>query len=337
LFAGFAIAVAATGPGHAADAPPLRFGILPLGGPLESRQEWEPLLADMARLIGLPVQAVSVTTYEALALAIRRSEIDIAFVSSKMAMDAVCQRTMKVIAQELRQPQQPAYRAVLISRKKTPPADLETMLRSPGHWRLARGEPLSMSGYLVPQLQLFLPRHVASDTFFRSESIGTHQNNALAVANGEADVGTTSTADLARFKARFPLEYERLNVLWQSDPIPPALIVVRRDMPAALQEQVRNMLTSYGRQAAQRGESERAVLAWLHDFSGFGAANDSTLLPTVRISYQLARLSAASGHWVSESAKRTRLQRIDIDYARTVALLEPRETPLTVLVGSHPD
>ena len=337
MFAGVAIAMAAAASGLAADAQPLRFGILPLGGPLESRQEWEPLLAEMTRLVGLPVQAVSVTTYEALALAIRRSEIDIAFVSSKMAMDAVCQRTMKVIAQELRQQHQPAYRAVLISRKKNPPADLDTMLRSPGRWRLARGEPLSMSGYLVPQLQLFLPRHVSSDTFFRSESIDTHQNNALAVANGEADVGTTSTADLARFKARFPLEYERLNVLWQSEPIPPAQIVVRRDMPVALQEQLRNMLTSYGRQDHPRGESERAVLAWLHDFSGFAAADDSALLPTVRISYQLARLSAVSGHWVSESAKRTRLKRIDTDYAHTFALLDPRATPLPVLVGSHPD
>src|SRR5262245_1219504 len=68
---------------------PVRFGILPLGGAFESRNDWEPLLADLSRAIGRPVSMLSVTSYEALEQAIRRDEVDMAFLSGKMALDAV--------------------------------------------------------------------------------------------------------------------------------------------------------------------------------------------------------------------------------------------------------
>ncbi|MEO5737848.1 MAG: PhnD/SsuA/transferrin family substrate-binding protein, partial [Variovorax sp.] len=71
---------------------PLRFGILPLGGAVESREPWTPLRASMSAALGRPVAALSVTSYELLDQAIRRNEVDIAFLSAQMALDAVTQR-----------------------------------------------------------------------------------------------------------------------------------------------------------------------------------------------------------------------------------------------------
>src|SRR5262245_4406506 len=45
---------------------PIRFGILPLGGVFESRNDWEPLLADLARALNRPVSVLSVGSYDAL-------------------------------------------------------------------------------------------------------------------------------------------------------------------------------------------------------------------------------------------------------------------------------
>ena len=63
-------------------APPatnsIRFGVLPLGGTVESRALWTPLMADMSRAIGVPVVAYSVPSYEELDRAIGRDEIDMA-------------------------------------------------------------------------------------------------------------------------------------------------------------------------------------------------------------------------------------------------------------------
>ncbi|WP_038203977.1 phosphate/phosphite/phosphonate ABC transporter substrate-binding protein [Xenophilus azovorans] len=301
-------------------AAPVRFGILPLGGAFESRNDWEPLLADLARALGRPVSVLSVTSYAALEQAIQRGEVDMAFLSGRMALDAVTLHGMKVVAQVTRHDGLPGYRALLLGRRGTP-ATLQAVLDAPERWRLARGEARSVSGYIVPQLQLFLPNRIVMETRFRSELVGTHQAAALAAANGDADVATNNTADFERFKLQFPAEAARLQVLWESDLIPHAQIVMRGDYPPAFQAQVQAFLTGYARAPGPRGYAERAVLKALHDLAGFVAADNSSLLPAARLAYQLARQNAMTAQWVNEAARQARLSRIEGQYAEQQAAL----------------
>jgi phosphonate transport system substrate-binding protein len=310
-----------TGAGNPAANVPVRFGILPLGGAFESRNDWEPLLADLSRAIGRPVSMLSVTSYEALEQAIQRDQVDMAFLSGKMALDAVTLRRMTVVAQVTRHDGLPGYRALLLTRKTGPFSTLKELLAEPERWRLARGESRSVSGFIVPQLQLFLPNHIAMETRFRSELVGTHQATALAVANGEADVATNNTADFERFKLQFPAEAERLQVIWESELIPHAQIVVRRDYSPAFQKKVQGFLLDYARPKGPRGDAERAVLKSLHDLAGFVAADNSSLLPAAKLAYQLAKESAMTSQWVNEAARQARLQRIETSYAQQVSAL----------------
>ncbi|CAN5715735.1 phosphonate ABC transporter substrate-binding protein [soil metagenome] len=303
------------------DIAPVRFGILPLGGAFESRNDWEPVLADMSRAIGRPVAVLSVTSYEALEQAIQRNQVDMAFLSGKMALDAVTQRRMKVIAQVTRHDGLPGYRSLLLARKTGSKTSLKDLLASPEQWRLARGETRSVSGFIVPQLQFFLPNNIAMETRFASELVGTHQVTALAVANGEADVATNNTADFERFKLQFPTEAERLQVIWESELIPHAQIVVRRDYPPAFQAKVQSFLVAYGRGKGSRSDSERSMLKSLHDLAGFLAADNTSLMPAAKLAYQLARQSALSAQWVNDEARQARLQRIEAAYAQQVAAL----------------
>jgi phosphonate transport system substrate-binding protein len=306
--------------GTAADAP-LRFGILPLGGAFESRNDWEPLLVDLGRAIGRPVSILSVTSYEALEQAIEHGQVDMAFLSGKMALDAVTLYRMTVLAQVTRHDGLPGYRALLLTRKSGNRTSLKDLLAEPENWRLARGESRSVSGFIVPQLQIFLPNHIAMETRFRSELVGTHQVTALAVANGEADVATNNTADFERFQQQFPAEAERLQVIWESELIPHAQIVIRRDWPLDFQKKVQAFLVGYAQGKGPRAEAERATLKSLHDFAGFLAADNSSLLPAARLSYQLARQSAMNAQWVNEAAREARLQRIENTYQDQVAAL----------------
>ena len=57
----------------------IRFGVLPLGGMVESRESWTPLLADLSRAHGRPVTVHSAATYEALGRGHPRDEVDLAF------------------------------------------------------------------------------------------------------------------------------------------------------------------------------------------------------------------------------------------------------------------
>jgi phosphonate transport system substrate-binding protein len=229
---------------------------------------------------------------------------------------------MKVVAQVVRHDGLPGYRALLLARKAPPLNSLKNLLEQPEHWRLARGERQSVSGFIVPQLQFFLPNHIAMETRFSSEIVGTHQTTALAVANSEADVATNNTADFERFRLRFPAEAERLQVLWQSELIPHAQIVVRREYPADLRKRVQAFLTGYGRAKGARGDAERVVLKSLHDLAGFVAADNSSLQPAARLAYQLARQNAMTAQWVNDAAREARLQRIESGYAEQVGVLK---------------
>ena len=323
LLLGLPLAASAQSAGAVLDGgtPPLRFGILPLGGAFESRNDWEPLLADLSRAIGRPVSILSVTSYEALEQAIQRDQIDMAFLSGKMALDAVTLHRMNVLAQVTRHDGLPGYRALLLARKTGPFTTLKGLLAEPEKWRLARGESRSVSGFIVPQLQLFLPNHVAMETRFRGELVGTHQVTALAVANSEADVATNNTADFERFKLQFPAEADRLQVIWESDLIPHAQIVVRRAYSPEFQKKLQAFLVAYARSEGPRGDAERAVLKSLHDLAGFLPADNKSLLPAAKLAYQLARQSAMTSQWVSEAARQARLQRIEATYAEQVDVL----------------
>ena len=300
---------------------PLRFGVLPLGGAVESRALWMPLLEDMGRALGVPVSAHSVASYEELDRAIRRDEIDMAFLSAKIALDAVMQRRMKVVAQVARRPGMPEHRAVLLTRRTGEPSTLEAVLAEPERWRLARGDNRSVTGFLIPQSQLFLPRNIAMETRFRGEIVGTHQATALAVANGDADVATNNTTDFERFREQFPIEAARLHIVWQSEPPPGAQMVLRRDYPAAFQARVQAFLVGYGQGRGPRADAEREVLKELRAAYGYAAADDSALLPEARLEYQLGRQQAMAAAWVSEEARARRLQRIEQTYKAQVELL----------------
>lgn len=316
-------AVTPVGPTVAAlpGAEPIRFGILPLGGAAESRNDWMPLLLTLGQAVQRPVSVLSVTSYEALEHSIEQNQVDMAFLSGKMALDTVTRNQMKVIAQVTRHDGLPGYRALLLMRKSGPLNRLDDMLAVPGRWRLARGGPLSLSGFMVPKLQIFLPNRIAMETSFSAEIVGTHQTTALAVANGEADVATNNTADFERFRLQFPSEAARLQVVWASDLIPHAQLLVRRDASPELVQRLQTFLVGYGQVQGPKGEAERTVLKSLHNFAAFVAADNRSLLPTARLAWQLARQSALEGQWVSEAARQGRLDTLDAMFKTQQAVL----------------
>jgi phosphonate transport system substrate-binding protein len=304
---------------RAEPAQPFRFGVLPVGGAVESRTHWTPLLDELSRALGRPVSALSLTSYESLDQAIRRNEVDLALLPGKLALDAVTQRRMNVLAQVARHEGAPEHRAVLLARKTGP--TLDEVLERPERWRLARGDRRSVSGFMVPQLELFLPRGIAMETRFQSEIVDTQQGTALAVANGDADVATNNTTDFGRFRQQFPAEAERLQIIWQSEPTPPALFVVRREHPPALQKRLQAFLMDYGRAKGARGDAEREVLKSLQAALGYEAADNTALLPAAALDYRLAKQRALSAKWVNEAARRARLERIENSYAEQAAML----------------
>lgn len=296
-------------------ATPLVLGLLPMGDAVESRRRWEPLLMAISSALRRPVTVFSAFQYDTLDRALQGGRIDFALLSGKMALDAVVNGPMQVVAQvrRRRDPRQVEHRALLVGRiGGSGPRTLESVLQEPQRWHIARGDRRSVSGFIVPQSELFLPHGVDIETSFKAETVGNHQDNTLAVANGDADLATTNSTDFERFQALFPTEAARLQVLWTSLPTPPAQFVVRRALPADVQAALRELLLDYGR--APGADAERAVLRSLQAELGYEPADDSALLDAARMQRDLALRHARLAQWVSEDARQGRIARVERDY-----------------------
>lgn len=302
-------------------SPPIRFGILPIGSAAESREQWQPVLEDLEKKLGHPVNAVSVSSYAGLSGAIGDQRVDIAFLSGKLAIEAVQHQHMSVVAQFVRDDGAKGNVAMLIVRNDSDIHSLRDLLAKPRHWRYARGETLSVTGYVAPEAEVFASQGLNSDTFFASVRVGNHQNNALAVVNGEVDVATNNNPDLDLFRRQFPSEAAQLRVIWRSTTIPTGVLVVRDGMPEPLRSQLIDFMRGYGKSPGAAGERERANLARIPDLAGFVAADNRVLQPFIDLEFQLIREQALHGRWVNDEARDARLKQIDLDYRKALAQL----------------
>ncbi|WP_130618371.1 phosphate/phosphite/phosphonate ABC transporter substrate-binding protein [Dyella amyloliquefaciens] len=321
LLLGAVPSIADDGAGTKAPSIAIHFGILPIGSAAESREQWRPLLEDLDKRLGHPVDTVSVSSYAGLSGAIAEKRVDIAFLSGRLATEAVQHQHMRVVAQFVRSDGVKGNVAMLIVRSDSPIHDLKDMLAKPGHWRYGRGEPLSVTGYVAPEAQVFASQGLNSDTFFSNVRVANHQNNALAVVNGEVDVATCNNPDLDLFRRNFPNEATHIRVIWKSSLIPSGVLVVRDGMPEPLRSQLIAFMRDYGHAPGAAGERERTNLARIPDLAGFDAADESVLKPFIDMEFQLLREQARNGRWVSEQARNARLKQIDADYQKAVHLL----------------
>jgi phosphonate transport system substrate-binding protein len=298
------------------DAGSLHFGILPIGSAAESLQQWRPLLDDLQKQLGVPVTTVSVSSYGGLSGAIDAQRVDVAFLSGRLAVEAVAHQHMQVFAQFVRSDGARGNIAMLVVRGDGPIHSLQDLLGKPTHWRYARGELLSVTGYVMPEAYVFAPRGINSDTFFSSVEIGGHQDNLLSVVNGQADVTASNNPDLDLFRRKFPNEAAQLKIIWHSALIPSGVLVVRDGLAEPLRQRLKEFILSYGKAPGELGQTQRATLARIPDLGGFAPQTNHVLLPFVDMQYVLLRQQAEHSQWVSEQDKQARLAQIEQDYQR---------------------
>jgi phosphonate transport system substrate-binding protein len=307
---------------HASPPAPIRFGILPIGSAAESREQWKPLLDDVSRQLARPITVVSVGSYGGLSSAIGSEHVDIAFLSGKLALEAVLHQRMAVMAQFVRLDGAAGNVALLIVRKDSPITDLKALLARPGYWRYARGEDLSVTGFIAPETQVFAPRGLNSDTFFTTVTKSNHQNNMLAVVNRETDVCAGNNPDFDLFSHKFPAEANQLQAIWHSTLIPAGVLVVSDNLADPLRSQLVDVMRRYGRGADAVAAHQRDNLARVPDLAGFRAADNSVLEPFVAMDFALMRQQAEHGMWIDEASRAARLRAIDAQYKETLTQLK---------------
>jgi len=294
---------AATGPAE------IVFSVLSARGEASAGPLWQPLLDDMAKAVGRPVEPHFASNYAALVEDMKQGRTQAAWFSAQPAIAAIDSAGAEMIARTVGLDGSDSYRSTLIV-KRGSGLTLDDVLACGQRFRFGSGDPQSTSGTLVPMAFLFNPRGIQPDLCFRIVRSNNHETNASEVAAGILDVATSNSVTAGDLRRRNPTIADQIEEIWRSPPIPEGGIVVRGDLDPVLKEKIRSFFLTYGQGPGVEAERQRRVLAALN-YSRFNAADDDYLDPVRELVADQALAAArAEGDAAAVEAARRDLQRL---------------------------
>ncbi len=287
----------------------ITFSILSARGEASAGPLWQPLLADMAKAVGIPVEPHFASDYATLIEDMKQGRTQAAWFSAQPAIAAMDEADAEMIARTVDAGGADSYRSTLIV-KRGSALTLDDVLACGQRFRFGAGDPRSTSGTLVPMTFLFNPRGIRPEICFRTVRPGNHETNAFEVAAGVVDVATSNSVTAAELRRRNPAIADQIEEIWRSPPIPEGGILVRGDLDPALKEKIRSFFLTYGQGSGPEAERQRHVLAAL-SWSRFSAAEDDYLDPVRElIADQALSAARASGDAEAIEAAQRDLQRL---------------------------
>lgn len=221
--------------GSAQAAEELNFGIISTESSQNLKAMWDPFLADMSKQTGIKINAFFAPDYAGIIQGMRFDKVDVAWYGNKSAMEAVDRAGGEIFAQTVAANGSQGYYSLLVAHKDSPINSAEDMLKNASSLTFANGDPNSTSGYLVPGYYVFAQNNVDAGKVFKRSLNGSHEVNALSVANKQVDIGTFNSEGMERLEVTAPDKAAQLKVIWTSPlilPIPSSGARTCRRKPA---------------------------------------------------------------------------------------------------------
>ena len=253
------------------------FTVLSAEGQASSGPLWQPLLDDLERELGIPVEPVFGSNYSVLVEAMSADQAQIGWFSALPAVQAIDRAQGEVIARTVDIEGKDSYVSTIIV-KKGSGITIEDVIACGKRFTFGIGDAQSTSGTLAPMTYFFAPRDIDPRACFSTVRSANHQANAFSVANGQVDVATSNSVNTVFLRRQNPQIADKIEEIWQSPPIPESGIVIRSDLPADVKEKIRRFFTTYGQGVGPDVERQREVMRALN-YSQFRAADNSYLDP----------------------------------------------------------
>ena len=297
----------------------LTFSILSAENQASMEPLWTPLLTDLSESIGVKVKPYFATNYTSLVEAMRFKQVQMGWFSASPALQAVRRADGEVLGRVIDAGGDATYKSVLIVRKGSG-ITLDKVLACGKTLNFGMGDTQSTSGTLAPMTYLFTPRNVDPSKCFKTVRSVSHQANTFAVANGVVDVATNNSVGLIFFARQNPALAERIEVIWESPPLPESSIVVRKDLDPALKEKIRQFFLTYGTGTDEKAAKQREVLKGLA-YGGFKPADNSYLDPVREMEAgEVLAAAKRSGDQARIAKAQAEFDKIQADVAQARAL-----------------
>ena len=272
---GLAAAILVAAPALAQDIKEVNFGIISTESSQNLKSDWQPLLEDMAKKTGYKVNAFFAPDYAGIIEGMRFGKVHVAWFGNKSAMEAVDRAGGEVFAQMVNADGTQGYYSHLIVHKDSPLKSLDDVIKNAKNLSFGNGDPNSTSGFLVPSYYVFAQNKIDAKTAFKVSRGANHESNALAVANKQVDVATNNSENLDKIKDRLPEKFKDIRVVWTSPLIPLDPLVMRKDLPDAAKQKLKDFFYGYGK----GGQQEKDVLMKISKLSAFKASTNAQLIP----------------------------------------------------------
>jgi phosphonate transport system substrate-binding protein len=296
----------------------LNFSILATESQQSAQPDWQPFLDDMAKALGMKVNAFYGTNYTSLIEAMRFKQTDLGWFTNQSGLEAVRRAEGEVFARSVNPSGVDGYEAVIIV-KKGSGLTLDKVLACDRSLDFGMGDAKSTSGTLAPMTYLFAPRGIDPNACFKTVKSANHEANLFAVGAGVLDAATNNTASMERMgmlgtdAANRTLQ--NVEVIWRSPRIPEDPLVWRKDLDPALKAKISAFMFSYGKGDTPEAKRQRAILARIQTLP-FAPADDRHLIPVREMEATGAMLQArAKGDAAAEAAAKAELAKIQKEKA----------------------
>jgi phosphonate transport system substrate-binding protein len=273
--------------------------------PDETRAAWLPLVQDIGKKNNIATELVTASQAEIVA-ALRDGKIDVAWLSSSTAIDAVVDANAQAFALYFNVNGTNGYKGVIITRSDSGITTLDQAF-APGKYSYAGGPKTSTSGYVLPQALLFSKRNTTPDQLFKSVTLGGHFPNLDLLWGKKVDIAVNNTTDLAVFQERNPEAKAGIRVLWESPLVPNDVLMTRATTPTAHKAKMQAIFLDY----AKTDAAEKELFRKASGIRNFIPADNKLLDPVTEFKFGAERAAIEGNTALSAADKAAQLARID--------------------------
>jgi len=215
----------------------IRVGLIPSEDSRAMLESSAQLLAALQKNLGIQVQGFVASDYNGVIEAMRSNHVDVAYLGPFSYVLGTTVAAIEAFATaETAKSSRSFYRSQIIARKDSGISDWKDLKSR----TFAFVDPSSTSGHLFPKAGLMKLGFDPEKDFGRVLFTGSHDANALAVANKRVDAATIADRILDAAVQKKLVDRADIHVVWESDPIPESPTCWRKNLPEELKANIKS-------------------------------------------------------------------------------------------------
>ena len=226
--------------------PVVKYGVIPVETQTSTTKTMDAFLKHAEKVTGAKWELYQATDYSGVMNALIAGQINLAWLSgfSYCQTFADSKGGVEPLVAAAAVDGSMGYNAVVVVKSDSPYKTIDDLKGK----IVARTDPLSGSGYLIPTAA-FRAMGKPVDEYFKSPLSGGHVQSVLGVLKGTYDAAFTWTSkgdgfgNIRQMMNQGLLKREDIRISWTSDPLPSPPVVIRKDIPADMRADMLKLFT----------------------------------------------------------------------------------------------